>query len=79
MRARRAPPLPARLPTKRVHAALQRLGFEPRECGSHTVFVDPEDRGRRIVVPRHAEVKGVVLRQNLHDVGITDEEFMAAY
>jgi len=71
--------LPANLPRERVHAALARLGFEKREGGNHTVFVDPNDRSRRVVIPRHPKVKGLLLRRNLQDTGVSEADFMAAY
>jgi predicted RNA binding protein YcfA (HicA-like mRNA interferase family) len=50
--------LPSDLPRVRVVRAIERLGFAfDREGGDHTVYKDPSDPDRLLVVPRHARVK----------------------
>ena len=71
--------LPPDLSTRRVHNALGRLGFVPREGGNHTIFFDPANRERHIAIPRHPKVKRNLLRALLKSVGITEKEFMDQY
>jgi predicted RNA binding protein YcfA (HicA-like mRNA interferase family) len=54
--------------------ALGKLGFEiDRVRGSHYILVHAD--GRRLTIPRHAEVKPGLLLNQLKKVGITCEEF----
>jgi predicted RNA binding protein YcfA (HicA-like mRNA interferase family) len=63
------------LPARKVHAALQRMGFvEIHRKGSHVKMEHPD--GRRIVFPFHDEVDRHTLRGALGDAGVTEDEFL---
>jgi predicted RNA binding protein YcfA (HicA-like mRNA interferase family) len=60
---------------RKVHAALQRLGFlEIHRKGSH-VKMEHSD-GRRIVFPYHHEVDRHTLRGALRDGDVPEKEFL---
>jgi len=72
--------LPSDLPTAQVHNALRRLGFRlQREGTKHSCFVDPDDRSRVLVIPRHSKVKKALLEGELRSAGISEADFMAQF
>ena len=80
MSSKRPRQLPSDLPRGKVIAALKRLGLRDlREGGWHTVCVDPDDPRRLVAIPRHAQIKRLLLRGILAGVGITEQQFMERY
>ena len=72
--------LPSDLPRAKVLAAVRRLGFAlDREGGNHSVYKDPADPSRLMVIPRHSPIKKHLLRGILAGVGVSEEDFMARY
>jgi predicted RNA binding protein YcfA (HicA-like mRNA interferase family) len=72
--------LPSDLPRAKVLAAVKRLGFAlDREGGSHSVYKDPADQSRLMVIPRHSQVKKHLLQAILAGAGVSEEAFMAEY
>jgi len=72
--------LPSDLPQAKVLAAVRRLGFAfDREGSRHTVYKDPADPNRQIVLPRHSRIRKDLLHGILTGVGVSEEQFMAHY
>lgn len=68
------------LPRAKVLAAVKRLGFAlDREGSKHSVYKDPADQSRQMVIPRHSQVKKHLLQAILAGAGVSEEAFMAEY
>lgn len=66
--------LPRDVPSKKVIAALERIGFRvSRVSGSHYVMVKDE---LRTVVPYHKALKLGTLKSILNQIGIDVDEFI---
>ena len=63
---------------RELERVLRRLGFlADRQTGSHRIFVRASDR-RRVILPIHTgDLKPGLLRQILHDLNLSREEFHA--
>jgi len=61
---------------RELERVLRRLGFlADRQTGSHRIFIRSSDR-RRVIVPIHAgDLKPGLIRQILHDLHLSKEEF----
>lgn len=72
--------LPSDLPRAKVLVAIKRLGFVlDREGGRHSVYKDPADLGRMMVIPRHSQIKKQLLQGILAGARVSEEDFMAKY
>ncbi len=68
--------MPNSVKTRKVLAALEKLGFQQiRQKGSHAFFEHPD--GRTTVIPMHKEIRAKLLTKIIkQDLKIKKEEFL---
>jgi predicted RNA binding protein YcfA (HicA-like mRNA interferase family) len=75
------PKFPVDAPQARVIKALEALGFRLVRTGNHIAMERQNPDGTRtpLTMPNHRTIKGSTLRMILTQVGISRDEFLAAY
>jgi predicted RNA binding protein YcfA (HicA-like mRNA interferase family) len=75
------PRFPADAPRRRVIKALQRLSFVLVREAEHIAMVRNNPDGSRtpLTLPNHKTIKGSTLRTICSQVGISRDEFLAAF
>ena len=61
----------------KVIRALDRVGFERRSGGKHTIMEHPD--GRYTTIPNHARLKVNTLRAIVKQCGLTEAEYIELY
>lgn len=64
--------------TPRVLAVFEKLGYRiAKKRGIHYILKRPGSP--RLVVPRHREVKGLLLEELIRQAGVSEDEFKQLY
>jgi predicted RNA binding protein YcfA (HicA-like mRNA interferase family) len=72
---------PSDAPKRKVLKAFEALGFSMVREGNHIAMVreNPDGTSTPLTMPNHAKLKGSTLRTILTQVGISRDEFLAAF
>ena len=75
------PKFPVDAPLRRVIKALEQLGFRLVREGNHIAMERENEDGTKtpLTIPNHSTLKSSTLRTILTQVGVSRDEFLAAY